>query len=238
LALEKLAPLVKKQDLAAWHAEVAGWKRDFPLCYKQPPAGMIAPQFVIEEICAVTGGQAVVATEVGQNQMWAAQYYRVDQPRHFLTSGGLGTMGYGFPAAIGAQFGCPQATVWDIAGDGSIQMNIQELATAVQHKLPVKVAILNNGYLGMVRQWQELFYGRRYSGTFLEPGNPDFVAVAQAYGGAGIRVTEPDQVRPAIEQAMAITDRPVFVDFHVWPEANVTPFIPAGKSVDDLIMEA
>ena len=238
LALEKLTPLVRKQDLTAWHQQIAEWKRDFPLGYKQPPEGMIAPQFVIEELWAVTKGDAIVSTEVGQNQMWAALYWRVDQPRRFLTSGGLGTMGYGFPAAIGAQFGCPDAVVWDIAGDGSIQMNIQELATATQHRLPVKVAILNNGYLGMVRQWQELFYGRRYSGTYLAPGNPDFVALARAYGAEGIRVTEPEGVRPAIEQAMEINDRPVFVDFHVWPEANVTPMIPAGKSVEDLIMEA
>ena len=238
LGLEKLLSLVRKQDLSAWHEQIAEWRRKFPLRYKQPPEGLIAPQFVIEELSAMTGKDAVVTTEVGQNQMWAALYYRAELPRQFLTSGGLGTMGYGFPAAIGAQFGNPDAVVWDIAGDGSIQMNIQELATAVEHRLPVKVAILNNGYLGMVRQWQELFYGRRYSATVLAPGNPDFVAVARAYGGEGIRATRPEEVRPALEAAMAITDRPVFVDFHVWPEANVTPMIPAGKTVEDLIMDA
>ncbi len=238
LALEKLLPLVRKQDLTAWHEQIAEWKRDFPLSYKPAPEGLIAPQFVIQELWKVTGGEAIISTEVGQNQMWAALYYAVSHPRQFLSSGGLGTMGYGFPAAIGAQIGNPDAVVWDIAGDGSIQMNIQELATAVQHKLPVKVAILNNGYLGMVRQWQELFYGRRYSATHLEPGNPDFVALAKAFGAEGLHATKVEEVRPVLERAMEINDRPVFVDFRVWPEANVTPMIPAGKSVDDLIMEA
>ena len=237
LALQALLPLVKKRDLSAWDQQVAAWKRACPLRYPRPERG-IAPQFVIEELWRLNQGrEAVVTTEVGQNQMWAAQYYRVDQPRQFMTSGGLGTMGYGFPAAIGAQVGRPEATVWDIAGDGSIQMNLQELATAVVNKLPVKVAILNNGVLGMVRQWQTLFYHNRLSGTVLT-GNPDFSAVARAYGGEGILVTEPEDVAPAIERANAINDRPVFVDFHVWPEANVMPMIPAGKSVDDLIMEA
>jgi len=237
LALEALLPLVKKRDLKAWHDQIAEWKQKHPLRYPRPKRG-IAPQFVVEELWRVTKGEAIVATDVGQNQMWAAQYYPVDKPRHFLSSGGLGTMGYGFPAAIGAQFGCPEALVWVIAGDGSIQMNIQELATATRCRLPVKVAILNNGYLGMVRQWQQLFYHRRYSATELYDGNPDFAAVARAYGAEGITVKEPEEVRPALEQAMAVTDRPVFVDFHVLPEANVMPMIPAGKSVDDLIMEA
>jgi acetolactate synthase-1/2/3 large subunit len=213
------------------------WKCDWPLRYPTPERGL-APQFVVEELWRLNQGREnVVTTEVGQNQMWAAQYYRVDQPRQFLTSGGLGTMGYGFPAAIGAQIGRPGALVWDIAGDGSIQMNIQELATASVNKLPVKIAILNNGVLGMVRQWQTLFYHNRLSGTVLT-GNPDFVALAHAYGAEGMRVTEPEQVAPAIERANAITDRPVLIDFHVWPEANVMPMIPAGKSIDDLIMEA
>ncbi len=236
LALQALLPLVKPRDLSAWHQQVNAWKIDYPLSYPAPEEG-IAPQFVIEELWRLTEGQAIVATEVGQNQMWAAQYYLADRPRQFLTSGGLGTMGYGFPAAIGAQVGYPDATVWDIAGDGSIQMNIQELATAVINKLPVKVAILNNGYLGMVRQWQTLFYHNRLSGTVLS-GNPDFVALALAFGAEGILVTEPEQVAPAIERANAIDDRPVLVDFRVWPMANVMPMIPAGKSVDNLIMEA
>jgi len=234
--LEQLLPLVEKQNISAWRKQIEDWKREFPLTYQTPEEG-IAPEYVIEQLWEVTGGEAVITTEVGQNQMWAAQYYQVDQPRHFLSSGGLGTMGYGFPAAIGAQIGRPEAVVWDIAGDGSIQMNIQELATATINKLPVKVAILNNSYLGMVRQWQELFFDRRYSGTDLT-GNPDFAAVARAYGGEGFTVEDPDEVRGAIEQAMEIDDRPVFIDFHVAKEANVFPMIPAGHSVDDLMLEA
>ena len=236
LALEALLPLVKKRSLLEWDKQIAAWKRECPLRYPTPEQG-IAPQYVIEELCRIMGGQGLVTTEVGQNQMWAAQYYKVEKPRQFLTSGGLGTMGYGFPAAIGAQIGRPGETVWDIAGDGSIQMNIQELATAAVNKLPVKVAILNNGVLGMVRQWQTLFYHNRLSGVVLS-GNPDFVALVRAYGGEGFRVTEPEEVAPTIERAMEINDRPVFVDFQVWPEANVMPMIPGGKSVDDLIMEA
>ena len=236
VVLEQLLPLVKKGRRRAWDEQVLEWKRQCPLRYPVPEHGL-APQFVIEELWRVTGGQALVTTEVGQHQMWAAQYYRVDRPRQFLTSGGLGTMGYGLPAAIGAQLGCPDAVVWDIAGDGSIQMNMQEITTAAIHKLPVKVAILNNGYLGMVRQWQELFYGRRYSGVDLS-GNPDFPALARACGGEGFTVTEPEEVGPALERAMAIDDRPVLVDFRVTPEANVTPMIPGGKSVEDVIMEA
>ncbi|HEY3398703.1 MAG TPA: biosynthetic-type acetolactate synthase large subunit [Armatimonadota bacterium] len=237
LALEALLPLVRKLDLHVWMMEIDKWRKQAPMRYPTPK-DQIAPQFVIEELWRVTSGDALVTTEVGQNQMWAAQYYPVDRPRQFLTSGGMGTMGWGFPAAIGAQFGCPDQVVWDIAGDGSIQMNIQELATATQHKLPVKVAILNNGVLGMVRQWQTLFYGNRLSGTILRDGNPDFAAVARAYGAEGITVRDLDQLRPALERAMEINDRPVFVDIAVWPDANVMPMIPGGKSVEDLIMEA
>jgi acetolactate synthase-1/2/3 large subunit len=165
--------------------------------------------------------------------MWAAQWYRYTKPRHFISSGGLGTMGYGFPAAIGAQVGCPGATVIDIAGDGSIQMNIQELATAVHNKIPVKIAILNNGYLGMVRQWQELFYHKRYSATVLA-GNPDFVKVAEAYGALGIRATKPEEVRPAIERALA-HDGLVVMDFVICAEENVFPMVPAGEAIDRMI---
>ncbi len=231
--LAQLVPQVQPRPRGEWEEQMAQWQKDHPLRYTQPPEG-IAPQYVVEQIYEVTGGEAIITTEVGQNQMWAAQYYKVDRPRHFLSSGGLGTMGYGFPAAIGAQMGCPDAVVWDIAGDGSIQMNIQELATAVINKLPVKVAILNNSYLGMVRQWQELFYDRRYSGTDLT-GNPDFVRVAEAYGAVGIKVGAPEEVRAAIEKAMEVDDRPVFIDFAVVKEENVFPMIPAGKSPDDLM---
>jgi len=232
--LAQLVPQVQARQPGQWEKQLEQWREKHPLRYNEPDEG-IAPQYVVEQIYEATGGEAIITTEVGQNQMWAAQYYKVDKPRHFLSSGGLGTMGYGFPAAIGAQVGCPDAVVWDIAGDGSIQMNIQELATAVINKLPVKVAILNNSYLGMVRQWQELFYDRRYSGTDLT-GNPDFARVAEAYGGVGIKVAEPEQVRPAIEQAMEVDDRPTFIDFVVAKEENVFPMIPAGKTPDDIML--
>ncbi len=232
--LEDLVPQVQPREKGKWEEQLEEWRVQHPLHYDHPDEG-IAPQYVVEQIWEVTGGEAIITTEVGQNQMWAAQYYKVDQPRHFISSGGLGTMGYGFPAAIGAQVGCPDAVVWDIAGDGSIQMCIQELATATINKLPVKVAILNNSYLGMVRQWQELFFERRYSGTDLT-GNPDFARVAEAYGGVGIKVAETEEVRPAIEQAMEIDDRPTFIDFAVAKEENVFPMIPAGQSAENVIL--
>jgi acetolactate synthase-1/2/3 large subunit len=218
----------------AWLTEIAAWRKAVPLSYDQDPEGEIKPQYVIERIHALTKGKAIIATEVGQNQMWTAQFYRFDRPRTFLTSGGLGTMGYGFPAAIGAQVALPGATVFDIAGDGSIQMNIQELMTAVQYELPVKVAILNNRFLGMVRQWQELFYGRRYSHTCLEC-SPDFVKLAEAYGAVGLRATKPAEVVPVLKKALA-TKRPVFMDFRVAREENVFPIVPAGASLDNMLL--
>ena len=233
--LVELLKLVEDKDRSAWLATIADFKAKHPLAYDRG-ASTIKPQYVVEQLHEATRGGAVIVTEVGQNQMWAAQWYRFKQPRHFCSSGGLGTMGYGFPAAIGAQCGRPEATVIDIAGDGSIQMNIQELATTMQYKLPVKVAILNNGYLGMVRQWQELFYNRRYALTPLD-GSPDFVKLAEAYGATGLRVTDKADVRPAIEQALA-TDGPVFMDFHVEPEENVFPMVPAGEAIDRMISMA
>ncbi len=233
LVLEELVPLVTHRPPGEWEAHLQEYRADHPLSYDTDPPDGIAPQYVIEQVHELTGGDAIVATEVGQHQMWAAQYYRCDRPRQFLTSGGLGTMGYGFPAAIGAQFGNPDKIVVDIAGDGSIQMCIQELATAALHALPVKVVILNNGYLGMVRQWQDLFYGKRYAGVDLV-GNPDFVKLAEAYGGAGFLITEKDQVRGTLEQALAIDDRPCLLDFRTPPEENVFPMIPAGKAFEDM----
>ncbi len=231
--LRQLNGRVKPRKRNAWNDRIDELKRLFPLTYDQKPGGVIKPQYVVEQIYEVTKGDAIITTEVGQNQMFTALWYRFDKPRRFISSGGLGTMGYGFPAAIGAQLACPDMTVIDIAGDGSIQMNIQELATAVQYKVPVKVAILNNQYLGMVRQWQELFYNRRYSGTCIDC-QPDFVKLAEAYGAAGIRVDAPEDVRGAIEKALAI-DGPVLMDFRVEREENVWPMVAPGAAISDVM---
>jgi acetolactate synthase-1/2/3 large subunit len=217
-------------DSDEWLKTIGGWKKEYPLMYKND--GKIKPQYVIEQIYEATQGEAIIATEVGQNQMWSCQWYKYASPRTFISSGGLGTMGFGFPAAMGAKVGCPERIVFDIAGDGSIQMNIQELATCVANKIHVKVAILNNGYLGMVRQWQELFYKKRYSYTTLY--NPDFVKLAQSYGAVGIRVTEKGEVRSSIEKALSI-ENTVFIDFEIEPEENVYPMVPAGEAINRMI---
>ncbi len=219
---------------AAWLSQIEEWKQEHPLRYRTRK-GRIAPQFVVEQIYSETRGNAIVTTEVGQNQMWTAQFYKFRSPRQLLTSGGLGTMGYGLPAAIGAQIACPDRTVFDIAGDGSIQMNIQELATAVQHRLPVNIAILDNRFLGMVRQWQQLFYECRYSSTCLNSG-PDFVKLAEAYGAVGIRVDREEDVADAIREAISIKNT-VVLDFMVDREANVMPMVPAGAAIDEMIFE-
>lgn len=217
-----------------WLEQLEEWRKTHTLSYQQLPDGPLKPQYVVEKIYELTKGKAIISTEVGQNQMWAAQYYKFDKPRTFLTSGGLGTMGYGFPAAIGAQAAFPNKLVIDIAGDGSIQMNIQELATAVRYRLPVKVAILNNGYLGMVRQWQQLFYRGRYSQTSLEY-SPDFVKVAEAYGAVGLRATKPQEVETAIKKALN-TKAPVFIDFVIEREENVYPMVPAGAPLSRMLL--
>jgi len=224
---------VKKAARKKWVATTRDWEEECPLCYEQSK-NVIKPQQVVEKIYEITKGDAIICTEVGQNQMWAAQFYKFDKPRRFLSSGGLGTMGYGFPAAIGAQIGNPGTTVVDIAGDGSFQMNIQELATAVQNCLPVKVCILNNQFLGMVRQWQELFFDKRYSNTCLAV-EPDFKAVAEAYGARGFLITEPDEVGPTIEEAMKHPG-PCVLDFRVDREENVFPMVPAGESIKNMIL--
>lgn len=229
--LGELNKVMGKPDTREWLKTVESWKQRGALTFKDDDK--LRPQYIVRSICEATKGDAIITTEVGQNQMWAAQYYTYTKPRSFLSSGGLGTMGYGFPAAIGAQMGSPDKVVFDIAGDGSIQMNIQELATAMNYELPVKVAILNNGFLGMVRQWQELFYKKRYSHTCLK-GCPDFVKVAESYGAVGIRVTKKSEVKPAIEKAISI-DKPVFLDFHVEPEENVFPMVPAGQAINRMI---
>ena len=225
-----LEEITESPDISEWLKTVESWKKKYPLSYEGD--GKIKPQYVIEQIYEATKGEAIITTEVGQNQMWACQWYKYTSPRTFISSGGLGTMGFGFPAAMGAKVGCPQKEVFDIAGDGSIQMNIQELATCVCNKINVKVAILNNGYLGMVRQWQELFYKKRYSYTRLY--NPDFVKLAESYGAVGIRVTKKEEVRKALEKALSI-DNTVFIDFHIEPEENVYPMVPAGEAINRMI---
>ena len=217
-------------DIGAWLKEVEALKKKYPMSYREK--SKLSPHYILEELYDLTKGNAIITTEVGQNQMWAAQWYNYQHPRTFISSGGLGTMGFGFPAAMGAKLGCPDKQVFDIAGDGSIQMNIQELATCVCNKINVKVLILNNGYLGMVRQWQELFYKRRYSHTCIT--SPDFVRLAESYGAMGIRVTKKEQVRPALEKTME-TDNVVFVDFVIESEENVFPMVPAGKAINEII---
>ncbi len=230
--LTELIKHVTYVERKEWFAQIAEWKERYHLSY-DTSSEEVKPQYVVEQLCQATKGKAIITTEVGQNQMWAAQYYTYTKPRSFLSSGGLGTMGFGFPAAIGAQLGCPDKIVIAIAGDGSFQMNIQELSTAVNYKLPVKVAILNNGYLGMVRQWQELFYERKYAFTPLESSNPDFVQVAKAYGAAGFLVEKKEEVKPVIEKALSI-DGPVVIDFRVSPEENVFPMIPSGQTINQV----
>jgi len=220
-----------KESLDKWYHQIGKWKGLHKMDYQQ--GEIIKPQYVIEKIYELTKGDAIITTEVGQNQMWAAQYYPFTKPRTLLTSGGLGTMGYGFPAAIGAQVAFPHKLVIDIAGDGSFQMNSQELATVSQYQLPVKVIILNNGYLGMVRQWQEFFYGKRYASSSLEGVSPDFVKLAEAYGAVGLKATRPDEVIPALKKAFSIP-RPVIVDFEVDPEENVYPMVPAGEPLNQM----
>jgi acetolactate synthase-1/2/3 large subunit len=217
-----------------WLEQVKEWNSKHPLSYSDN-GDVIKPQYVIETIDRLTAGEAIITTEVGQNQMWAAQFYKFNKPRRLITSGGLGTMGYGLPAAIGAKMAFPEATVIDIAGDGSIQMNIQELATAKQYGTPVKIAILNNNYLGMVRQWQELFYNRRYSGTVMDV-TPDFVALAQAYGAAGLRAKTKGEVEGVIKEALAINDRVVIMEFTISREEGVFPMVPAGKATTEMLL--
>ncbi|WP_419656453.1 IlvB2: acetolactate synthase, large subunit [Desulfosarcina variabilis str. Montpellier] len=239
-SLKELNDCLAKEDLAAiskihapWLEKIETWKQQFKLAYTQEE-NVIKPQYVVETLYKLTRGKAIITTEVGQNQMWAAQYYHFDKPSHFVTSGGLGTMGFGLPAAIGAQVAFPDALVVDVAGDGSIQMNIQEMATAVQYKLPVKVVILNNTYLGMVRQWQELFYNECYACTELEH-SPDFVKLAEAYGAVGLRATRPDEVEAVLQKGID-TPGPVIMDFKVAPKECVYPMVPAGAPITEMLI--
>lgn len=234
-ALEALLPLCKPRPRTAWEETLLQKKQEMPLTYEWNKNGM-PPQYVVQTLHRIVGAaHPIVCTEVGQNQMWAAQFFPIEEPRHFLSSGGLGTMGYGFPAAIGAQIAHPEKLVIDIAGDGSIQMNIQEMATARAHNLPIKIVILNNCYLGMVRQWQQLFYNKRYSGVEL-CNLPDFVKLAEAYDSVGFETADPEEVPRIIEKALEINDRPVIMNFHVAREENVFPMIPAGQSIQEMML--
>ncbi len=247
-ALRALLPLVRTVPRDEWLQEVAAWQREHPFAYDMT-SGTLPAQYVIEQIDQVSEGKAIIVTDVGQHQMWAAQHIRHLRPRHFLTSGGLGTMGYGLPAAIGAQLACPGRLVVCIAGDGGIQMNFQELVVAVEHELPVKVVIINNARLGMVRQWQQMFYGCNYSavvtGQRNRPANegvkgaaedylPDFVKLAEAHGAAASRVRRPAEVAPALREAFA-SPRPWVVECRVNEEENVLPMVPPGGSVAQMI---
>jgi acetolactate synthase-1/2/3 large subunit len=247
--LKDLIGLVEPVERPEWLEQVMSWKKEFPFAYGGDE-GRLPPQFVIEQVYEVTGGEAIITTDVGQHQMWAAHYYKYTKPRTFISSGGLGTMGYGMPAAIGAKAGCRDKTVVALAGDGSIQMNFQELVVAVEHKLPIIVVILNNGYLGMVRQWQEMFYQGEYSASRLgqtrrarnerieEPKEdvylPDFVKLAEAHGAVGMRVRHRKEVVPALRKALD-SDRPVVVECVVEPKENVYPMVPPGKSLTEMI---
>jgi acetolactate synthase-1/2/3 large subunit len=246
--LTQLNGIVQPGDYAEWHKQIAHWKGDALFTYR-PSKKVIKPQAVVEAVYQETHGDAVIATEVGQNQMWTAHYYKFDKPRTLLTSGGLGTMGYGMPAALGAALGLKRPVI-DIAGDGSIQMNIQELATISLNRIPVKVVILNNGYLGMVRQWQQLFYNKRYSSTCLmgdpvcagceDPAKckrayiPDFVALAQSYGIPAFRAETPEEMLPALRQGLGL-EGPALMEFIVAREENVFPMVPAGQPIDQIM---
>jgi acetolactate synthase-1/2/3 large subunit len=228
--LTELTKEVEHRDRTEWFAKIAKWKKKYPFRYDSKSA-CIKPQYVIEEVWRQTKGGATVVTGVGQHQMWTAQFYKFAKPRQFITSGGLGTMGFGLPAAIGAQIARPGETVVDFDGDHSFNMTMTELATAVQYELPIKVCIMNNGYMGMVRQWQELFYGRRYACSYLK--NPDYAGVACALGAVGITVGKKEDVPKAVAQMLA-EKQPCVVDFHVVPLENVWPMVPAGKSLEEM----
>ena len=230
--MDEEAATIDVENRKPWFDQIEEWKSTTPLAYEQKDT--VKPQYVVEKLYELTEGKAIITTEVGQNQMWAAQYYHFDRPNSFITSGGLGCMGFGFPAAIGAQVACPEQLVVDIAGDGSIQMNIQELATAMQYNLPVKIVILNNRYLGMVRQWQELFFDRRYASTDIEQA-PDFVKLAESYGAVGLRATRPEEVEPVLKEGLN-TPEPVIMDFWVDREEGVYPMVPAGKPITEMLL--
>jgi acetolactate synthase-1/2/3 large subunit len=223
--------------LDEWHARLAGWQRDFPLVYEQLDDGPLKPQFCIDQLRDHTPDDTIVVAGVGQHQMWTSQRWKFNHPYTYVNSGGLGTMGFAVPAAIGAKVGMPERMVWAVDGDGCFQMTAQELVTASSERIPIKVAILNNAYLGMVRQWQELFYEERYSEVYLSPDLPDYVKWAEAMGCVGMRDDSPEEVEPAIEKANDIDDRPVVIDFRTDYREKVYPMVPAGASNDEIILD-
>jgi len=231
--LMQLIPKVDKIDTSEWLKIVYGWKMEHPLSYEL--TDKIRPQYIIEKFSELVKGNAIVATDVGQHQMWVAQHFKFTRPRTMISSGGLGTMGFGFPAAIGAAVGNPEETVICFSGDGSFQMNVQELATAVKFKLGIKVVILNNGFLGMVRQWQDMFWDQRFSQVLLEDANPDFAKLAEVYGGVGFRAVKTSEVEPILRESLKINDRPVVMNFIIPREEKVFPMIPAGQSAAEII---
>jgi acetolactate synthase-1/2/3 large subunit len=234
LVLEDLLPLVEPCDSGPWLRQCNAWRRQFPLRY--PKQGGLHAQHVLDRLQALTQGSAIITADVGQHQMWAAQFCKTTTNRHWITSGGAGTMGFGFPAAIGAKFARPEAEVWAVVGDGGFQMTLCELATAAVHRLAVKVLVINNNYLGMVRQWQEAFFDNRLSGVDLE-GNPDFVKLAEAYGVKGLRIRRPADIDRRLKEARDHDSGPCVVVAEVVKEGNVFPWIPAGAPITDMLIE-
>jgi acetolactate synthase-1/2/3 large subunit len=227
-----------RPDLAPWIAQIREWQSRYPLVYeREPPDGVLKPQLVVETLRDLTPDDTIVVAGVGQHQMWTSQYWRFDHPYTWVNSGGLGTMGFAVPAALGAKVGRPDRMVWAVDGDGCFQMTAQELVTASAERIPIKVAILNNAYLGMVRQWQEMFYDERYSEVYLSPDLPDYVKWAEAMGCVGLRVESPEEVAPAIEKANEVDDRPVVIDFRTDQSEKVYPMVPAGASNDDIVVD-
>jgi acetolactate synthase-1/2/3 large subunit len=237
-AVNDLGGADAQPDRGAWKSQLSGWQEKFPLTYEQTfdDGGPLKPQFVLEHLRDSTPDDCIVVSGVGQHQMWTSQYWEFNHPYTWVNSGGLGTMGFSVPAAIGAKVGRPDATVWAVDGDGCFQMTAQEITTATTERIPVKIAILNNAYLGMVRQWQEMFYEERYSEVYLSPDLPDYVKWAEAMGAVGMRVESPEEVQPAIEKANSIDDRPVVIDFRTDSREKVFPMVPAGLANDEIVV--